>query len=368
MVRLAHSLFLFHAIVCLSVAPSAFAQDQSSRTAGAKLKVGVILALSGEGAPPGTSLQNGMTLALGKLKKEDRETIELIFEDDQMIPKNAVDAFTKLLVADEVQAVVNFSSATASALGPIAERKQVPLIAIASDPSICRDKKYVMNFLVMPGAETKVIVPEAIKRGYKRIARITTIHQGMLALKETFDEASKGRIEVVLDEEYPHDIKDFKPFITKLKSMSDVDAVLLTLMTGQNGLCARQLRELGVSQPMFGYHTIENAAEVGLSQGALVGTWYANPDSPNDEFVRDYTAAYPGASMIIAANGYDLVFMLLQASKSGVNPQAINEALHKVKNFSGALGTYSAATDNSFTLPAVVKIVRENGFEKVQAD
>ena len=49
------------------------------------------------------------------------------------------------------------------------------------------------------------------------------------------------------------------------------------------------------------------------------------------------------------------------------NPAApdINTTLHTLRDFHGALGTYSASGDNRFTLPTAIKIVTEGGFQKL---
>jgi len=39
--------------------------------------------------------------------------------------------------------------------------------------------------------------------------------------------------------------------------------------------------------------------------------------------------------------------------------------LHTVKDFNGALGTYSASGDNRFTLPAAIKVITADGFKKI---
>jgi hypothetical protein len=52
--------------------------------------------------------------------------------------------------------------------------------------------------------------------------------------------------------------------------------------------------------------------------------------------------------------------------ENGNPPEKLPDFLRNLKGFTGALGRYSAAPDNRFTLPAAIKQVTATGFEKIQ--
>jgi hypothetical protein len=54
------------------------------------------------------------------------------------------------------------------------------------------------------------------------------------------------------------------------------------------------------------------------------------------------------------ANGFDIAKLFVEGLKSG----NANGFLHQVKDFEGAFGRYGIGGDNSFSLPATVKVVR----------
>ena len=97
-------------------------------------------------------------------------------------------------------------------------------------------------------------------------------------------------------------------------------------------------------------------------QGALIGQWYIQADDPSGEFLKLYGERYPGASPVTAANCHDAVLMAADAKVKGV---ALNDHLHNLKDFKGALGVYSSTSDNKFTLPATAKIITSTGFERL---
>lgn len=332
------------------------------------MRVGVILPLSGDAASVGDAIRNGFALGLEKLSPEARARLEIVYEDDALDPKRTITAYRRL-VAEKggLDVIVNASSGTAKALAPVIERHNIPLIALATDPEVVVGRNWSVNFWVTPEEQVRMALPEALRRGYKRIARVTTIHDFTLAIKRTFDEQNQDAIEVVLDEEFPSDVKDFKPFLARLRGES-VDAVLVALMPGQLGIFAKQVRAAGMNPPLFGFETFEDSGEVQTSNGALVGHWYVNNDDPNQSFLRDFRKRFPQSSLYGASNGHDIALLLGSAAEQNILRSAdINLFLHSLKDFSGVLGTYSSTPDNRFTLPAAVKVVTENGFEKVSA-
>lgn len=330
------------------------------------VRVGVILPLSGDSASIGVSIKNGITMAYDKLPAETRSKITLLFEDDQLNPAMTVTAFQKLLNMDRIDVLITGYSGPSKAVAQLAEQKKIPQIAIASDPQIVRGKQYVMNFWVTPEEEARAALSEALKRGYKRIARITAIQQGFLAIKAGFDQQNSGRLRIEIDEEYNPETRDFKTFLAKVKSRNDLDAIFVLLMVnGQTGIFARQAGEMGITLPLFNVEGFEDKNEQNLSQGALVGHWYSTNDDPSGRFLDEYQKRFPAASVFAAGNGHDALLLLAAAVEKNPDSQAINSFLHGVKNFNGALGQFSATSDNRFTLPATVKVVTEHGFKKL---
>lgn len=346
-------------LLALLCAFGAEASDLNSK----KVKIGVIVPLSGEAASIGEAVKNSMLMAYEKLPSQKQSKIELLFEDDGLQPKNAVTAFNKLVSVNGAQVIINVSSGTAKAISPLAEQKKIPFLAVASDPQIVAGRKYVMNFWVSPEEETRIMLPEIVRQGYKNLARISTIQEGVLSANRAFDAQNNGKVKIAIDEEYAPDVKDFKPFIAKLQNAKEIDAVLVGLLPGQLGIFAKQLRQSGVTIPIFGWEILEDSNEVKASDGALVGAWYVNAADPSNTFLSEYRKRFPDGSLFAAANGYDLILLMGEAVGQSTDSEEINRFLHTLKDFEGTLGRYSASSDNRFTLPAAIKVVTATGFE-----
>jgi len=131
-------------------------------------KVLFIGSLSGDVAMLGVSAQNSIRLFL----EENKNTkVEVTYEDDQCKPSNTVSIYQRVKALRRPDLVINTGSQTSLALVPVLERDSVPLIAIASDGNISKDKQFAVNLWVTPSEEAKIVTKE-LKR--KKISK--TVH------------------------------------------------------------------------------------------------------------------------------------------------------------------------------------------------
>ena len=320
---------LFTLILVILAIFSPFGAQAQAKTPGAgPVKIGVILPLSGDSASIGISIRNGIELALEKIPEDARSKIHLIFEDDQFSPPRTLSAFQKLTSVDRIDFLITAYSGQSKAVAPLSEQKRIPQLAIASDPEIVRERNYVVNFWVTPEEESRVAIEEALRRGYRRIARISAIQQGFVAIRSGFDVQNKGRLIIGPDEEYNPDIHDFRTFLSKVKDRRDIDAICVLLMVnGQIGVFAKQVREMGLKLPLFNIEGFEDANEQKIAQGALTGHWYVINDDPSGEFTESYQKRFPGASLFAAGNGHDALLLYAAALAKNPQPEAVNQFL-----------------------------------------
>lgn len=339
---------------------------QSAWTEEYKLRVGIAAPLTGESSTVGEAMKSSVALALDSLPEEVRKKLEIKFEDDGLQPRKAVDAYHAFNKAG-IDALISITSGCSNAIAPLVERDKLPTIALATDPAVVRGRKWIVNFYVSDVTEARAVFAEATRRGYRRIARVWTIQDFVLAVKSSFDAINKGQIVAAFDQEFPVDVRDFRSTISKIKALKDLDAILVTLFPGQLGLFTKQLRQAGVTQPIFGFEMLEDAGEVKASEGALIGAWYVNSDEPTDVFLNQYRSRFPEASTLAASNMHDAILLLGAAAEKNMTREQLNEFLHTLKDFKGALGTYSATGDGRFTLPAAIKVVTKEGFERISS-
>ena len=329
------------------------------------IKVAMLMPLSGESASVGEAIKNGIELAKSELSEEDKKKIEIIIEDDGGNSTTGVSALNRVLATNKIDAVMSCFSSVSNTIAAITEKKRIPLLALASDPKVIEGRHFTFNFWVSPDFETAKLIPAALRRGYKKVARITTVHQGTFAIRSSLDRGNNKQINFELDEECSPDSKDFRAFLTKIKAKKDIDAIMPIIFPGQLSSFAKQVRQMGIHLPLFGWEFFEYRNEVLNAEGALDDAWYVNADNPTSEFLTHFQEKFPKSSQLGSAHGYDAVKVLVQAASVKDKPNGIRDYIATLKDFSGALGTYSSDGKGLFTMGAAVKKVTKDGFIKL---
>ena len=109
----------------------AFSESFSS-----SVKIGAVLPLTGDSAAWGEQGKYGIEMAVEEINSKNGingKRLEVVYEDSQAIPKNAVSSIQKLVNVDKVPAIVgDIVSSTTLAMAPIAERSKTVLMAISA--------------------------------------------------------------------------------------------------------------------------------------------------------------------------------------------------------------------------------------------
>lgn len=342
-------------ICCVFVAAvSAEAQQQFPR----KLKIGIASPLSGEGAWMGQNLKAGIDLYFQE-NPAANDRLEVFYEDVSVVAsaKN-VAAVKSMVEVKGVDVLMLFSSSLTYAVTPMIERLGIPTIAITGSDT-AKERKYIVKLWLSPRQEAMQHAGEIKKHeSWERVAFITTETDSMLdrtkVAKQVFKE-SKLDLEVVFEESVAN-VDSFNILATKI-AQKNPDVIIINMLPGQPGLFAKKLRERRFSGQIMGCSTIAEQSEIALAQGALSGTLYIDHDY-NPSFLAAFTRQYGGRPGIGVANGHDAVaiidYALQQAGE--IDHNQLNKYI-RVKDFSGALGTFSFMEDehNTFSIKATMR-------------
>lgn len=316
-----------------------------------KTKIGVILPLSVTLVSSGQCFQNSILLA--REMYDPGQDVEFIFEDDQFMPAKTVIAARYLIDDEHVKALLIFGTPTALAAAPVAEEKRTPTIAFSLFQNVMEGRKYVMKHFISADEENNLILKEAQRRGYKRVAIIASSHEVTMLLKDSF--LRDAREDVVFAEEVPLAESDFNSLITRMNA-THPDSVYLLLFKNQASF-TRQLRRSGYKGPVFGAHNVEDTFEVQNAAGTMDNIWYVNADDRNaGDYYRRYKEKF-GSSPILGMEGFDMARLIIDAAKT----PDINYYLHNVRDFHGVFGTYSASPSRGFEVPVTLKIIAPGG-------
>src|SRR5262245_6245603 len=317
-----------------------------------KIKIGVILTLSGPAAALGQQVRDGFTLAVkdlgGKMNGRD---VEMVVVDDELKPDAAVTKVKGLLERDKVDFVVGpiFSNILQAIHRPVTESK-VFLISPNAGPSTYAGKDCSPFFYVTSYQNDQVheiLGKVAQDRGYKRVYLMVPNYQAGKDSVAGFKLDYNG--EIVEESYMPLNTLDFQPELSKISSLKP-DA-LFTFMPGGLGVnLVKQYRQAGLADtiPVLSAFTVDEStlpaqqdAAVGMFGGA---NWAPNLDNPQSKkFVASYEAAYNNVPGTYAMQAYDTAMLIDSAVKAVKgdlsNKEAVSAALKKA-DFTSLRGSF----------------------------
>ena len=316
------------------LATAALAQD--------KVKVGVIVTLSGPAATLGQQARDGFNLAVkelgGKLGGKDAEVIVV---DDELKPDVSVTKVKGLVDRDKVDFVIGpiFSNVLLAIHKPALDAGAV-LISPNAGPSSYAGKECHPNFFVTSYQNDQVhevLGKVAQNRGYKKVYLLAPNYQAGRDSMAGFKRHFKGEI---AEESYvPLNTLDFQGELAKIAA-AQPDA-LFTFMPGGMGVnLVRQYAQAGLKDriPFLSAFTVDEST-LPAQQDAALGffggaNWAPNLDNPqNKEFVAAYEKEYGAVPGSYAFQAYDAAMLIDSALKATGgktdNKDALRAALQK---------------------------------------
>jgi len=290
-----------------------------------KIKIGVIVTLSGPAAALGQQVRDGFNLAVkdlgGKMGGRD---VEVVVADDELKPDAAITKAKGLLERDKVDFVVGpiFSNMLQAIHRPVTESKTF-LISPNAGPSSYAGKECNPFFYVTSYQNDQVhevLGKVAQDRGYKRVYLLLPNYQAGRDSAAGFKLDYKG--EIVEESYVPLNTLDFQPELSKIASQKP-DAVFTFMPGGMGVNLVKQYKQAGLADsiPVLSAFTVDEStlpaqqdAAVGMFGGA---DWAPNLDNPaSKKFVAGYEAAYNSVPGSYAMQAYDTALLIDSAVKA----------------------------------------------------
>src|SRR5438128_3377258 len=336
-----------------------------------KIRIGVIVTLSGPAAVLGQQVRDGFALAVKDLggKMASRE-VEIIVVDDELKPDGAVTKVKGLLERDKVDFVVGpiFSNILQAIHKPVTDTKTF-LISPNAGPSSYAGKNCSPFFYVTSYQNDQVheiLGKVAQDRGYKRVYLLVPNYQAGKDSVAGFKLDYKGEI---VEETYtPLGTLDFQVELSKMASLKP-DAVFTFMPRGMGVSLVKQYRQAGLADqiPVLSAFTLDEST-LPAQQDAAIGVfggwnWAPNLDNPqNKKFVGAYEAAYNSVPGTYAFQAYDAAILIESAVKAVKgdlsNKDAVAAALKKA-DFTSLRGGFKFNTNGypiqNFYLTKVAK-------------
>ena len=368
-------------VICLVFAPSIWSRSKT-------IKIGINAPMTGdipkvgEGSKfAGQMWLEGINKAGGLKVGNKKYKVELVIEDNESKAESAVKAATKMIVEDEVLAIVGpQSSKQAVPAGSVANVYKTPMISPwSTNPDTTKDRPFVFrgcfldpfqgpvlaNFITQEFHFTKAAVLYDVASDYPK------------GLAEFFKEAWEklhGQGSVVAYESFTTKDTDFSSQLTKI-NRSGAEVLFTPQYYNEVALIVQQAHELGWNKPIVGSDSWGSAETVKLCgkdcYGLFFSTHYAaaGATGATKAFIDRYNKTYGYVPDDVGALTWDSLRIVQQAiencgkitGKIEKDRQCVRDALAKIKAFDGITGKMTFTEEGDPLKCAVVVRISDKG-------
>jgi branched-chain amino acid transport system substrate-binding protein len=227
-------------------------------------------------------------------------------------------------------------------------RAELPMVnSAATDPTI---PETVIPWILTSIQDDRVQGYTLARRiytdlGLKRIALLRVNERyGRFGVIKFRDASRRLGHPVVIEQKFmPGD----KSFTRQLQVINDsrVDGIVLWTDSGEAGTILKQMRQMGMKQPVFGAARVLGEDLMRIAGSAAEGLEIVFPYDPGRDdpawidFQKRFTAAYRTSVDSFAALGFDSMNILLQSiCRAGLNRGRIRDALYSLESYRGVTG------------------------------
>ena len=338
------------------------------------IKIGAILALSGESGMWGKNTQNGAEIAVEEINAAGGilgRKVEIVYEDSKGVPNDAVAGVNKLISTNKVQCIIgDVTSSDILAIAPICEKNKVILLNFGVSADITKAGDYIFRNWNSSASDAKFTSAFATKN-YKKIVVLYQNDAYGLSSKESFVTALNGKgVEIVYTGTFEREQTDFRTLLNSFKS-KDYDAIYIASYYKEALNVLKQCKTLNV--PFKAVLGTSEWEESTLTEFAKTNypdkVFYGYPLPPDStiairkHFVDAYIAKYQKQPEILCDNGYDAILMLkygIEKSNS-YDASKIKDALYTLKDFQGASGLMSFDSNGDVDKPFGLRNITTQG-------
>lgn len=308
--------------------------------------LGAVLSLSGPVAPNGVPTKDGIEVAVAEINARggvNGRPLQVLFEDDQSKPDQAVILANKLITQNGVRVLLGASfGSTANAIASVVEKHRVfQLSPTAWTKQEFRLLPYTFYFL----ADFESVVDRMLAYMTKesRVKRV-----GMLRLSREYGQIGsesfqklKGKygVEVVREERGNDGDTDFTPQLTNIRAAKP-DLIVSWFANPAGAISVKNARLLGINMPILGPVSMATRPMITIAGPAakdVVLQSFIAADDPlprQKHFVELFRGETGKLPEVFESVGYDMVNVAVAAlTKAGSDADAdkLRQALESVR-------------------------------------
>ena len=343
----------------------ALAASSGFAVAADPIKIGVDGPFTGGSAPMGVSMRDGVRLAIEEINKSGGvlgRQLVTVERDDEAKNERGVQIAEELVNKEKVVAVVGYiNTGVALASQRFFQEAKIPVMNNVATGSIVThqfDKdpdNYVFRNAAHDSIQAPMLVDEAIRRGFKKVAILAdSTNYGQLGREDLEKALAAKGMKAVAVEKY--NLKDVDMTAQLLKAKEGGAETVLTYGIGPElAQIANGMTKLGWKVPIIGSwplsmaNFIDNAGQAGEGT-RMPQTFIQEPTTPKRQsFIISYLREFKPKnnrmeSPVSAAQGYDSVYLLAAAMKQAGSTDGpkVKAALEDLKApIDGVVTTYN---------------------------
>jgi branched-chain amino acid transport system substrate-binding protein len=319
-------------------------QVGSTTTASGKIRIALLLPLSGRAAPTGQAMQQAAEMSLFDSGAKD---LALAAYDAGESPTAAIEAYRKARADGAALVLGPLFGSSATALAPLVQQGGTNVIAFSNDEQAAQPGVWVMGIAAPP--QVRRVVDHAVSAGIRRFAALaprSTFGEQMTRTLESHVAVRGGQVVAV----ELYDDNDVGAAATR--RAADVKgegklAVLVPVAPPRLASVLQTLSSAGIdssSVQLIGTG-VWDIPGIGADT-ALRGAWYAAPDpAKRADFERRYTATYGRPPLRLATLAYDAVALAGKLARLKAGGDFSSEAITNANGWAGVDGAFRFLPD-----------------------
>lgn len=346
-----------------------------------EIVIGVIAPLTGDIPKVGQSTVEAAEMAVDAINAEcgieiDGEQYEvfIVVEDNESKAESAVAAATRLIVDEEVVAIIGpQSSKQAVPAGQVANDRETPMISPwSTNPNTTLDRPWVFRVAFLDPFQGPVVsgfVSEEF--GATSAAVLYDIASDYpKGLAENFrDAAEAAGMEIVGFESFTTGDTDFSSQLTNIIQGSP-DVIFTPQYYNEVPLIVQQARELGYDGPVVGSDSWGTPDLLDLCGAACEGLFFSTHYAPDiatevaQTFISQYEELYGAKPDDVAAltnDAFQMLFAAIENAQS-VERADVRDALASIELFEGVTGIMSFDEQGDPVKCAVIIEINDGAF------
>lgn len=380
MLKKRNGLFAAFLGVALLVSGCAGSNSASSSADANTIKVGWFGPLTGPTATDGTLSRDAALLAVEQVNAAGGiggKQVQLVTEDDQGKPEEALKAVQKLINSDKVVALVNGAySGPAKTVAPKVQEARIPMVvAYAVHPDITKGGDYVNRVIYTGDIQGKAMADYAVNDLKKKNIAVlyVNIDYGKSIYGAFKIEAEKLGAKVVIDKPFKMGDKDFSSLLTAIKA-ANPDALYVVGYYNEAAAIVQQAKEAGIGAQLLGVDGFDSPKYLELGKSNTEDSTFTTSFYTSDQrdivqkFVKDYTAKYKSEPGMLASQSYDAAMVILEGMKKvGTDKEQLAKAINETKDFEGTSGKITFGADHEVIKPVIFMTIKDGKFQFVHS-